>query len=75
MYVVVLIQKSTFFLIFIGAKRAGKVGVQKENSRLIQYYETKKTMGAPAPAAPATLVPLLIFEVLNDIKTSAYLNL
>ena len=27
-------------------------------SRLIQYYETKKTTGAPAPAAPASLAPM-----------------
>ena len=32
-------------------------------SRLIQYYETtrpKKKMGAPAPAAPASLAPMVI---------------
>ena len=60
----------------IGAKRAGKVGVQNENSTylvkfetylvkfetysVLRDYETEKTTGAPAPAAPASLAPMLI---------------
>ena len=31
-------------------------------SRLIQYYETKKTTGAHAPAAPPSLAPMLMFK-------------
>ena len=34
-------------------------------------YETKKTMGAPAPAAPASLAPMMILMVSYPIMTES----
>ena len=36
-------------------------------SRLIQYYETKKTTGAPASAAPASLVPMKMYATVETL--------
>ena len=42
-------------------------------SRLIHYYETKKTTGAPAPTAPASLAPMgIIINNHASVKTQNY---